>query len=319
MALDPSITLSVEQANGVPIAISLASLGANAEQDGNAVSLVEPMATRRITIGDLKAGAFDAAAAVPRAMASMDDSTLLAAADVQAALNPDPGYTAPAVHFDGSSWLDCPAITASNSAFLLVSGWVKFDSFDDGNSIFDFDPGNLEISCEVYPDHVTISSSPDGNANLQWTATTAVFADLAWHNVLLATDTMGKVAQLYIDDTAVDLVLSSDLPPFIQPFDGLEVAVPENDTFGFLHPLTGDMADVRIAPGMSLDLSVTANRRYFIDASGKPVNPTAATAALGEPPMLFSGDASTFGTNQGTGGAFALTGAITDASSSPSS
>ena len=89
----------------------------------------------------------------------------------------------------------------------------------------------------------------------------------------------------------------------------------------FAEGLVGDVADFRIAPGQNWltggDIS-EATRRLFIDADGKPVDPAIATAALGVPAVLFSGDASTFGAKQGTGGAFTLTGTLTDATTSPS-
>jgi hypothetical protein len=79
------------------------------------------------------------------------------------------------------------------------------------------------------------------------------------------------------------------------------------------------MADLWIAPGISLldgsgDIPL-ATRRKFIDALGKPVFLGAnGELATGTAPAVFlSGDASTFATNLGTGGAFATTGTLTDA------
>jgi hypothetical protein len=61
------------------------------------------------------------------------------------------------------------------------------------------------------------------------------------------------------------------------------------------------------------------SRRLFIDANGKPVDPATATSSLGAAgTILLSGGASMFATNQGSGGAFTLTGIVTDASTSPS-
>jgi hypothetical protein len=77
---------------------------------------------------------------------------------------------------------------------------------------------------------------------------------------------------------------------------------------------------VWVAPGVFIDFSVAANRRKFSDASGKPVN----LGSHGEIPTgtspfyFFSGDHTSFPTNQGTGDTFSLTGTLTDATSSPS-
>jgi hypothetical protein len=88
-----------------------------------------------------------------------------------------------------------------------------------------------------------------------------------------------------------------------------------NDSFGTV--ITGDIADVWIAPNVSLLVGNTipsVNLLLFRGADGKPQNPSGFPASA----ILFSGDASTFGTNQGSGGAFTTTGALTNAATSPS-
>ena len=69
-----------------------------------------------------------------------------------------------------------------------------------------------------------------------------------------------------------------------------------------------------------LDLDVVGNRRKFISGDKKPVflgtdgsKPTGSA-----PPVYFSGDATDFSTNKGDGGAFTLTGTLTNSSTSPS-
>lgn len=81
------------------------------------------------------------------------------------------------------------------------------------------------------------------------------------------------------------------------------------------------VADFYFWPGVYLDFSVEANRRLFINASGKPVHPITPRAALGDPAILLHG----YGTlpqdwhrNAGTGGGFTVTGALTVGASSPS-
>ena len=78
------------------------------------------------------------------------------------------------------------------------------------------------------------------------------------------------------------------------------------------------MADTWIAPDQSIDFSVTANRRKFIDASGKPADLGAnGQTPTGTPPPLFlrrapSADPSTFANNLGTGGGpFIIGGGVT--------
>jgi hypothetical protein len=77
-------------------------------------------------------------------------------------------------------------------------------------------------------------------------------------------------------------------------FRSLPLAVPDttdDEPISF----TGDAADIIIMPGVFADFSVQANRRKFIDASGKPFDLANAVAAFGTPCGPFGGDASTFG------------------------
>jgi hypothetical protein len=78
------------------------------------------------------------------------------------------------------------------------------------------------------------------------------------------------------------------------------------------------MANFMMWYGQAIDWSVEANRRFIIDASGKAVDPALAIAHFGTPTIALIGDATAFQTNQGTGGAFSLSGSLTNASSSPS-
>ena len=73
-----------------------------------------------------------------------------------------------------------------------------------------------------------------------------------------------------------------------------------------------------------LDISVEANRRKFISASGKPVDLGAdGSTPLGVQPLVYQrvadgAAASTFATNLGSGGNFTITGSLDIASTSPS-
>jgi hypothetical protein len=81
--------------------------------------------------------------------------------------------------------------------------------------------------------------------------------------------------------------------------------------------MEADYSDLRLWAGY-IDLSVESNRRLFITAGGKPVNPDLPRAILGTPLIDLRGPASAFGTNNGSGGDFTVTGTLTDASTSPS-
>jgi hypothetical protein len=78
-----------------------------------------------------------------------------------------------------------------------------------------------------------------------------------------------------------------------------------------------EMADFMMWTGVSLDTSVTGNRRLFIDADGNPVNPSVAIAALGTPVYDFRGPASDVATNRGSAGNPTKTGTVTDFTPGP--
>ena len=69
-----------------------------------------------------------------------------------------------------------------------------------------------------------------------------------------------------------------------------------------------------------IDLSVEANRRKFIDSSGKPVDlGSDGSTPTGTAPLIYLPNPSgTFENNAGTGGNFTVTGALTACADSPS-
>jgi hypothetical protein len=82
----------------------------------------------------------------------------------------------------------------------------------------------------------------------------------------------------------------------------------------------GDIADIWVDVGSYLDLSVEANRRKFISASGHPVFlGNAGEIPTGAPPDIFlNGDATTWQFNKGAGDGFAPSGAINNAATDAS-
>jgi uncharacterized protein YmfQ (DUF2313 family) len=92
------------------------------------------------------------------------------------------------------------------------------------------------------------------------------------------------------------------------------VPTADESTIGFL----GDLADLWIGVGVDLFESPgvidEAQLRRFISASGYPVEVDQFPTGQ----VLLTGGASTFGTNLGSGGPFAVTGALTDGALVPS-
>lgn len=235
-------------------------------------------------------------------------------------------YSAPAVHFDGATWLHIASLTSTDNARFSFAGWMKLSAanFDGGNSVFIGNYGGSSSAAfgGVFVGTRSVSlqvGTSDGASNSQVSSSTGQSAD-QWICVIASIDTSGAsgVAKLYIGDTDVGGATADTSLPCTVQTNGLPFGFC-NDNFGDF--VTGDFADWRIMPGTSLltagDIPL-ATRRLFITAGGKPVDPATATATLGAPCILFSGTSSGFGTNQGSGGSFTLTGSLTNASTSPS-
>ena len=229
-----------------------------------------------------------------------------------------PPYVAPAVHFNGATFLRNAALASIDSPVFSFSYWVKIPAGapDALNAIFvvgaESSASAVNISGGV-PAGTTIVS--DGMTGLELDVPNPFSA--GWVNIIgsfnLSVDNAYK-AKIYANDVDVTGTFSSDVSIDILS-NGLPFNVGGEASANWL---TGDMADLWVAPNVSLldgggDIPV-ATRRLFISASGKPVNPSGFPASA----ILFSGDATTFATNQGSGGSFTTTGTLTNASSSPS-
>ncbi len=232
------------------------------------------------------------------------------------------GYVAKAVHFDGATSLTVNSFNAANSPYLSWSVWFKILAAQDGSAgvLFVTDPdggytstGNLAQTLSLG----YVFSAMGNSAGSQYYVTCSpvgVSLDDAWHSALFSGNCQAGESRLYIDDVDVGHVTESNTFATMV-YNGLKFIIGDD---GFGTSLIGDFCDLWIAPGVSLldgggDIP-EATRRLFIDASGKPVNPSGFPASA----ILFSGDDTTFADNQGTGGTYILTGTLTNATTSPS-
>jgi len=228
-------------------------------------------------------------------------------------------YTCGAVVFDGATQLGIASLTATENAFMMFSVWLLLPNANIfTKAVFVCDPDNQyrPLFNGTFEDGklAYTAGNAEGDVEVTYTNSPGVTA-AAWHNFLGAITLAGvPTGKLYVDD--VDVGSASDLfgSGGTVSVNGLSFYVA-NDTFDAYLP--AHMADLWIAPGQYLDLSVEANRRKFISATGKPVNLGAAGATpTGTAPAMFfhvahAGTPSDFGTNLGTGGAFTLGGGVT--------
>ena len=146
-----------------------------------------------------------------------------------------------------------------------------------------------------------------------------------WHHILMSWDLANNVAHCFVNDSTTGNGLNSKVNTDIQynalfgPGDW-SVGAGIDGTYGVYQKLPGDICNLYFTDEY-IDLSVTSNRRKFINADGTPVNlgtdgstPTGTAAKI-----LMAGDATYWnaGTNGGTGGAFTMTGSVTDSSNEP--
>lgn len=155
---------------------------------------------------------------------------------------------------------------------------------------------------------------------LRLTTNTAYTASATWRHFLASWDLAAAAGHLYVTDVS-DLAAGPTLTDDSVDYTVADWAIGGQANGGT--KVNGALANVFFVPSF-FDLSVTANRRKFILANGKPANlgPTGAYPT-GTAPLVYQslkhGEAvANFATNRGTGGDFTITGTLDTASTSPS-
>jgi hypothetical protein len=244
-------------------------------------------------------------------------------------------YTAKAVHFDGATWLVNPSLVATDNNLFSFMYWFKNNGSppypDDGwlmNAGLPF-VVDSENNYSTYVDNllsgssIRISMENEAGALGVNTDINPPPNDANWHQLLFTGQT-GQISgsntrKVFLD--GVDATtLGNDQGPFDMVFNGKSFWFGSDSFGGGLgSAIIGDIADAWIAPGISLltagTISADTLALFRDPVTGKPKNPSGFPAGGA---VLFSGDADTFATNQLTGGTFTLTGALTNASTSPS-
>lgn len=237
-------------------------------------------------------------------------------------LTPGGPYVAKAVHFDGSSWLSRgQGIFGSDGNAVLLSLWVANGDPDFFQYCFSSPNGYLEF----YPDS---DDSPllllDEGETDQLYGSGPVTTGSVWHHVLLKIKpgalTLDTAGQLVVDGVYQTQV--GELP-FTMVSGSLPFSPQLSTETDFIVGGDGgegakcDLAQFYLAygAGADVDLSDSAVVAKFI-VDGRPVD--VLTSGAPSPLVLFDGNETGFSVNKGTAGAFSLTGALTNASTSPS-
>jgi hypothetical protein len=242
-------------------------------------------------------------------------------------------YVAPAVSFNGASFLKIAALATPDTSLFSMSVWLQYPTFGaytyktlfahdpdywwgNGGDFFN-NPGSREGLSGQF-----ISQNQAEYLNYQFMGG---FPIGPWFNMLLTVDTNKPVGQkiirCLINGTSMPNAPLDATPDKSGPFDMMYQGkgfIFSNDS----PPAVFNVSDALFWHGVSfLDASgeiPAATVSLFRDSAGKPREPQFSIAAFGAPTIMFSGNSSTFGTNQGTAGAAVLTGTLTNAATSPS-
>lgn len=233
------------------------------------------------------------------------------------------GYNTGAVTFDGSNDYQTrgAGLTgAADGTKLLISGWFKFAADEAGTTTI----LNARIGAanyfNLYRNAATVYLDISNTAGAQIVSlatSSTVTAASGWNHIAIALDMATPTAYLYVNgvDAKTQTTLTAgtlELTPDNWRFG--------NDLGGANTALNANVADFYMAFEY---LALNANIGKFY-SGGKPVNlGTTGATPTGTQPIVFfrhvtGAAASDFGTNQGSGGDFTITGTLTEATTSPS-
>lgn len=141
-----------------------------------------------------------------------------------------------------------------------------------------------------------------------------------WRTVMISIDRATGTALFYFGDTAATLggpAISNANFTFTD--QNVALGAQQGSSPAIQNEAEIEMADVFFIPQF-IDFTVEANRRKFYTPDGKPANKGADGSLVTgtAPPVFFSGDATNFPTNRGSGGSFTQAGTLTNSSVDPS-
>lgn len=164
-----------------------------------------------------------------------------------------------------------------------------------------------------------IARNTAGTLILNKITTSTYAAGATWYVMEASWDLAATTSHLYVNDAAPTLGTNTNTDDTIDyTKDNVGIAARGDGATKF----SGCLAEVFFHTTY-IDLSVEANRRKFISATGKPVSLGAdGSTPLGVQPLVYQriadgAAASTFATNLGSGGNFTITGTLDVCSTSP--
>lgn len=232
-------------------------------------------------------------------------------------------YRAPAVQFDGTERLINAALSATNGPGVISAIWLKSPDTSGFPIVWVVDPEDQYLSWAGYSALTDFRSVFRNVDDVSEVSPGLTIPEDAWFSYISSSQSSGAAAHIasYKDDTLGGTPIITGSSPFSPLFDGLPFWIGGDSFSG--DELIAAAANLQIWVGQTIceddDTITEAHRRLFVSADGKPVDPAMAEAVLGPPTVRFSTlVAWQSGINEGTGGPFALTGLLPEASDSPS-
>ena len=151
-----------------------------------------------------------------------------------------------------------------------------------------------------------------GVQNLLIESTATITADGSYHNILASWDIGIDDNHVYVDDVSGITVTTSDNTDIDYTLTNFGVGA---DAQSGANKLNADIDVIYLNLAEKMDFSVAANRRKFFDVNGKwvPSRYDGGQEPTGNQPAIYMCNTyRAFSANQGSGGGFQVTGALTE-------
>jgi len=218
-------------------------------------------------------------------------------------------WKATAVQFNGSTRMQAggsiPDVPVGSSA--LFAFWIRMGGLLDTapQTLFCNWEGTVQIYRAPSTNRLRLSVGRDTESYVKSSnAANFIVANQAWRSVLFAVDTNHpagqKLSQLYIDDVLdPGYGIEDTAPAFTIQWDALDWLFASTFDGGQLW--SGAVADFRVYPNVYPDLSITANRRFFVTAGNTPAEGIEDTGSemYGRPLLALANPLATWNTNRG--------------------
>lgn len=228
-------------------------------------------------------------------------------------------YVANAVDFDGTSdFLERGAglTGAVDGKKGIVSFWFRLDGGDGIRKHIMQDAQVFFRIRRLDTDKFRVRMKLSASTKMQVTSTTSFTTSSSWVHVAASWDLSVPVAHLFIngvdDEDGTSIEVDSNVD-YTDTDYGIGASV------GGANKWNGCMSEIYVNLAEFLDISISTNLQKLRSIVGKPVSlGTDGSLPTGTAPIVYlNGDSTNFQTNQGTGGNFTVTGALSACSTSP--